>query len=84
MKIILSITLLFTTLLLANYAFSDDKTVKIDMHGGKSEMMTNKKGFSDKGTKNFKGLQGFSIKNPTEPKKPKKEKVPALEDIQLK
>jgi hypothetical protein len=84
MKIILTITILLTIQLLANYAFSDEKTVNIDMHGGKSEMMNNTSGFSKMGTNDFKGLKSFSVKEPIQPNKPEEKTVPSLEDIELK
>ena len=84
MKTFLIITLLFTTQIFANYAFNDEKTVKIDMHGGKSESFSNQKGFSQMEMKSFEGLQGFSIKKPTQPNKPEEKTIPDLKDIELK
>ena len=84
MKTILTITLFLTTQLLANYAFSNDKTVKIDMHGGNSEKLSNTKGFSDMKSGGLGGLSSFGIKKPKEPIKPEEKDIPKLEDIKLK
>jgi len=84
MKNILVITLFLTTQLFANYAFSDEKTIKIDMHGGKSEQFSNTKGFSQMGTAGLKGLNSFKIKTPKEPKIPEEKDIPKLQDINLK
>ena len=84
MKTFLIITLFFTTQIFANYAFNNEQPVKIDMHGGKSESISNQKGFSQMDMKSFQGLQGFSIKKPTHPNKPEEKNIPDLKDIELK
>ena len=84
MKKLITITLFLTTQLFANYAFSDEKTVKIDMHGGKSEQFSNTKGFPKMGSAGMKGLNSFTIKKPKEPSKPEEKNIPELEDIELK
>jgi hypothetical protein len=84
MKLILITTLFLTTQLFANYAFNNDKKVKIDMHGGNSEKLSNTKGFSNMKAGGLGGLSSFGIKKPKEPTKPKEETVPKLKDIKLK
>ena len=84
MKFITIFTLFLCTQLFANYSFSNEKTVKIDMHGGNSEELTNKSGFSNMRAGGLKGLNSFSIKEPKQPMKPEKSKIPELEDIELK
>ena len=84
MKQLITITLFLTTQLFANYAFSDEKSVKIDMHGGKSETFSNTNGFSKMGSNGFKGMSSFNIKKPKEPTKPEEKNIPKLEDIELK
>lgn len=78
MKKLITITLILTTNLLANYAFSDEKTVKIDMHGGQSQTITNTHGFSKMKLHNGSGLQNISIKKPTNPVSP------TVKEIQIK
>ena len=78
MKTILYITLFFTTHLFANYAFSNDKTVKIDMHGGKSETLVDKSAFSQMKFQNSTTLQNMTIKKPTNPV------APTVEEVELK
>ena len=84
MKTIITLTLFLTSQLLANYAFSDEKTVKIDMHGGKSETFSNTKGFSNMGSEGLKGLGSFNLKKPKEPTKHEEKNIPELQDIELK
>lgn len=68
MKYILTITILLSTSLFANYAFTGENTGKIDMHGGKGDkLLTNKNGFSNTKTS---PLSNIGIKKPTMPKKP--------------
>ena len=62
MKYILLSALFITTQLFANYAISDEKTVKIDMHGGNTEKLTNSNRFSDVKSKGFGGLSTFGMK----------------------
>ncbi|BFU78989.1 hypothetical protein ALC152_22040 [Arcobacter sp. 15-2] len=85
MKQILMITLFFfSAQLFANYAFNNDKTIKIDMHGGKSEQMINTREFSRIGSGGLQKIKPFMLKQPKEPTKPEKKDVPQLEDIKLK
>ncbi len=84
MKKLIIITLFLTTQLLANYAFSDEKSVKIDMHGGKSEQFSKTSGFSKMGSGGLKGMSSFNIKKPKEPTKPEEKNIPELEEIELK
>lgn len=84
MKISIILFLSLSVQLFANYAFSDEKTVKIDMHGGKSEQFSTTKGFSKMPTSGLKGMNSFIIKKPKEPTKPEEKNIPQLEDIELK
>lgn len=85
MKQILMITLFFfSAQLFANYAFNNDKTIKIDMHGGKSEQMITTREFSRIGSGGLQKIKPFMLKQPKEPTKPEKKDVPQLEDIKLK
>ena len=84
MKNIILITLFLSIQLWANYAISDEKTVKIDMHGGKSEQFSKSSGFSKMGSKGPQGLNAFIIKKPKEPTKPEEKNIPELDDIELK
>lgn len=84
MKKLITMALFLTTQLLANYAFSDEKSVKIDMHGGKSESFSNTNGFSKMGAGGLKGMSSFNIKKPKEPTKPEEKNIPELEEIELK
>jgi len=72
MKKIMIICMLASIQVFANYAFDSENTVKIDMHGGKNEKLTDTtKGFSEMKMDNFKGLQGISIKNTPKDKETK-------------
>lgn len=84
MKKLITITLFLTTQLLANYTFSNEKSIKIDMHGGNSEQFSETSGFSKMGTGGLKSLNSFTIKKPKEPTKPEEKNIPELEDIELK
>jgi hypothetical protein len=84
MKIITLITLFLSTQLLANYAFSDEKTVKIDMHGGNSDSLMNNNGFSKMKKNGLHDLRSLSIKEPKEPNKPEEKTIPSLKEIELK
>lgn len=84
MKTIITLTLFLTSQLLANYAFSDEKTVKIDMHGGKSETFSNTNGFSKMKADGLRGMGSFDVKKPKVPTKPEEKNIPELEDIKLK
>ena len=81
MKKLITITLFLTTQLLANYAFSDDKSVQIDMHGGKTEKFSNTNGFSKMGSGGLKGLGSLTVEKPI---KPEEKNIPKLDDIELK
>ncbi|MGB3751555.1 MAG: hypothetical protein WA945_08300 [Arcobacteraceae bacterium] len=82
MKEIIMIMVLISTQLLANNNFDIKNTVKIDMHGGKSEKLTdNTSKFSEMKMNNFKGLQNISIKKINESKDLKEKKDFELEDI---
>ena len=68
MKRILFITIVFTSALFANYAYTEENSGKIDMHGGKGEkLLTNKSKFSNMG---MNSLGNIGIKKPTMPTKP--------------
>jgi len=84
MKMLLIVLIFLSTQLFANYAFSDEKTVKIDMHGGNSEQLSTTTGFSKMPTGGLKGMNSFIIKKPKEPTKPEEKNIPQLEDIELK
>ena len=81
MKQLLIITLLLTTQLFANYAFSNEKTVKIDMHGGNSEQYTKQSGFSQMiGKGGLKSMGSMNIKEPIKPIVPKIKEVELIND----
>jgi len=83
MKYIFIAILLMSTQLFANYAINNDNTVKIDMHGGNSEKLTNSNRFSDMKEKGFGGLSSFGIKKPSKPMQPEKKELPTLKDIKM-
>jgi len=78
MKIILLITFFFSIQIFANYSFSDEKTVKIDMHGGKSESLTNTNEFSSINFKKTQTLRDMTVQKPTKPI------IPVVNDIKVK
>jgi hypothetical protein len=84
MKTIITISLFLATQLLANYAFSDEDTVNIDMHGGKNEEFTANSGFPKMGSGGLKGLSSFGTKKPNEPIKTEEKDIHKLEDKELK
>ena len=84
MKTIITISLFLTTQLIANYAFSDEETVKIDMHGGKSEQFTANNGFPKMGSGGLKGLSSFGIKKTKEPIKAEEKNIHELQDKEPK
>jgi len=84
LKHLIIISLFLTTQTFANYAFSDEKSVKIDMHGGKSESFPNTNGFSKMKAGGLKGMGSFNIKEPKGLTKPEEKNIPELQDIELK
>lgn len=69
MKSILLCSIFLTNILFANYVFTGDNSGKIDMHGGKSEMLsTNKSSLSDS---KFNNLGDIGINKPVAPIAPK-------------
>ncbi|MDB4257391.1 hypothetical protein N9818_00925 [Arcobacteraceae bacterium] len=84
MKTIITLSLFLTTQVIANYAFSDEKTVKIDMHGGKSEKFTTNNGFPKMGSGELKGLSSFGMKKTREPIKAEEKNIHELQDQELK
>lgn len=78
MKIILLIPSLLCTQLFANYAFTTSNSVKIDMHGKKTETFSTSSGFSKMNLNNAKPLSAMGIKKPTKPIKP------TVKDVELK
>jgi len=84
MKTIIIFTIFLTTQTFANYAFSNEKSVKIDMHGGKSETFSNTNGFSKMKADGLRGMGSFDVKKPKVPTKPEEKNIPELEDIKLK
>lgn len=80
---IIIFTLVITTQLLANYTF-DTNNKKIDMHGGKSEKLTDGNNrFSEIKMNSFTGLKDISIKKPKEFKDLKEKQNLELEDIKM-
>jgi hypothetical protein len=69
MKIILLCSIFLTNILFANYAFTGDNSGKIDMHGGKSDMLSNNKN-SLSGSK-LNNLGNIGINKPLAPIAPK-------------
>lgn len=84
MKTMIIFTIFLITQTFANYAFSNEKSVKIDMHGGKSETFSNTNGFSKMKAGGLKGMGSFNIKKPKEPSKPEEKNIPELQEIELK
>ena len=84
MKIIITISLFLITQVIANYAFSDEKTVKIDMHGGKSEKFTINNGFPKMGSGKQSGLSSFGMKKTKESIKAEEKNIHELQDKELK
>lgn len=84
MKILSIVTLFLSSQLLANYAFSNEKTVKIEMHGVKSGQFSNTSGFSKMRSEGLKEMSPFLINKPKRPMQPEKKDIPELEDIELK
>jgi hypothetical protein len=84
MKTIITISLFLITQVIANYAFNDEKTVKIDMHGGKSEKFTTSSGFPKMGSGKQSGLSSFGMKKTKKPIKAKENNINKLQDKELK
>lgn len=84
MKIIITISLFLITQVIANYAFSDEKTVKIDMHGGKSEKFTINNGFPKMGSGELEGFSSFGMKKAKEPIRAEEKNIYGLQDKELK
>jgi len=77
-------TFFITTQLFSNYAFTNEKTVKIDMHGGNTEQYTKQSGFSKMiGNKGLKGMGSMNIKEPTKPTAPEVTNIPQIQEIKL-
>lgn len=79
-------TMILSTSLFANYAYTGENSGKIDMHGGKGEsLLSNKNKFSNTG---ISPLSNIGIQKPTSPIKPieliKKEKKKTEEKTDLK
>ena len=68
MKYILTIAIFLSSSLFANYAFTGENTVKIDMHGGKGDSLV--KGQSKFSNKKFNTLSNIGINKPLMPNKP--------------
>ena len=67
MKILLIVTLFLTTILFANYNYTNDNSGRIDMHGGKGENLINQK--NSLSNTNFKEI---GIVKPIAPVAPEK------------
>ncbi len=65
MKTLLIVTIFLTNILFANYAFTNQNSGKIDMHGGKSENLLNQK--NSLSNTNFNDI---GITKPIAPKAP--------------
>jgi len=84
MKKTTMLLMLLSTQLFSNYSFNNDNTVKIDMHGGKNEKLTdNTNKFSEMKINDFKGLQNISIKKPKESNDLNEKQNLELEDIRM-
>ena len=68
MKRLLLVTIFFTSILFANYNYTDENSGKIDMHGGKSEMLLNNK--NSLSNTNFNNLGSIGINKPVVPTAP--------------
>ena len=84
MKIIYLVTFFLISNLFANYAFSDNNTVKIDMHGGKSDMLIQKNSLSNIQGSSFGMMKDLTIKKPKSPEKPMKNNVKNLKEIKIR
>ena len=70
MKILLLCSIFLTNILFANYNYTGQNAGKIDMHGGKSDMLINNK--NSLSNKNFNNLNTIGINKPTSPIAPEK------------
>lgn len=78
MKILLIVTLFLTTILFANYNYTNDNSGKIDMHGGKGENLINQK--NSLSNTNFKEIGIVKPMAPVAPEKLIKEETKKKED----
>lgn len=78
MKILLIVTLFLTTILFANYNYTNDNSGKIDMHGGKGENLINQK--NSLSNTNFKEIGIVKPIAPIAPEKLIKEETKKKED----
>lgn len=78
MKILLIVTLFLTTILFANYNYTNDNSGKIDMHGGKGENLINQK--NSLSNTNFKEIGIVKPIAPVAPEKLIKEETKKKED----
>jgi hypothetical protein len=90
MKIILILTIFFLTNLLANYAYTDPNSKKIDMHGGNSDsLIGNKKSLSNMNSNNLNNLgiekdkKKFKESKETPTEKDEEKDLGELEDLDL-
>jgi len=60
MKFLLLCSILFTNILFANNTYTNENSGKIDMHGGKSEMLINNKNSLSNGKLNELGNIGIT------------------------
>lgn len=70
MKILLIVTIFLTNILFANYAYTGQNSGQIDMHGGKSELLINKK--NSLSNKKFNDIGSIGINKPKAPIAPEK------------
>jgi hypothetical protein len=68
MKILLLCSIFLTNILFANYAITGENAGKIDMHGGKSDMLLNNK--NSLSNTNFNNLGNIGIAKPLAPTTP--------------
>ena len=68
MKTLLLGSIFLTNVLFANYNYTGQNAGKIDMHGGKSEMLINNK--NSLSNTNFNNLNDIEINKPLAPKAP--------------
>jgi hypothetical protein len=68
MKFLLLCLIFLTNILYANYAITGENAGKIDMHGGKSDMLLNNK--NSLSNTNFNNLGNIGINKPVSPTAP--------------
>lgn len=78
MKTLLIVTLFLTTILFANYNYTNNNSGKIDMHGGKGENLINQK--NSLSNTNFKDIGIVKPIAPVAPEKLIKEETKKKED----